>query len=93
MGYGLLRMIPGGLTKLSSAGGPYLLRRTCVGTRSQRSSQARPLWRAAGAPEPGDFSRCSSKCVTPRDTATAPGPRHRNASRRAPKLGPRRGGL
>ncbi len=39
MGYSLVRAAPGGLTELSTAGGPFRLRRTCVGTRSRRSRQ------------------------------------------------------
>jgi len=56
---GLLRMTPGGLTELSTAGD--LLGRSVFGWHRDASNrQERPKWRAAGSPGSNDFSRRTS---------------------------------
>jgi hypothetical protein len=84
MGYGLLRTIPGGLTDLSSAGGPSLPRRTCVGTRSRQSRQERSCDERQARRNHATSAAAYEVRYAPR-AATASGPRHRNASRRAPR--------
>jgi hypothetical protein len=84
--YGLIRMIPGGLTELSSAGGPpRLARERWHDTRLQAAKKG-PVasGRLAGTRR---LQPLRTKCVTLRFAATAPGPATSNTPRDAPLMG------
>jgi hypothetical protein len=79
-----LRMTPGGLTKLSSAGGPPRFRRLRESTRSHETARGRPLWRAERLAGTMRLQPLRKECVTLCLAATAPSPRVEHAARRAP---------
>jgi hypothetical protein len=68
-----LLMTPGGLTKLSSAGGPPRFRRLRESTRSHETARGRPCGERQGSPEPCDFSRCEKSALrSPRSHRSQP---------------------